>query len=393
VDLVKKGSGFEDIDEEEGDEEADVFLPDSKKKPEKDPDIEVKPTDESADHTYEEEIGDWRNKDIVIGSIVVSPGEIAHLKVKISEGYTARPVHIPVSVINGVHPGPTVFLTAAIHGDELNGVEIVREVIYDLDHNKINGALVCIPVVNVPGFYNSSRYLPDRRDLNREFPGDPYGNAAERIAYRIFQIIAQCDYGIDLHTASKGRSNMPHIRGDIDDPDVLRMAKAFGTEVIIDHPGTRGSLRRNAVENSIPTILLEAGEHNKFEPEIIRCGYQGVLNVLVELGVSEGDIQTPPFRVIVKTTEWVRASRGGIMDILTHPRALVYEGDELATVSNPFRKEREVIRAPLTGMVVGIATNPLVFPGSPVCHLVKLDKTLSKVEEELKKDSGSAVPL
>lgn len=320
------------------------------------------------------------NDDINIGNVCISPGSTSLLKLKISEGFTSQPVHIPVSVINGSHPGPKLFITAAIHGDELNGVEVVRQLIYEVDLTQLHGALVLIPVVNVLGFENSSRYLPDRRDLNRVFPGHPSGSAAERIADKVFHIAMQCDYGIDIHTAATGRSNMPHIRADMSNASCRRMAKAFGTTVIIDHPGVKRSMRYNTTEAKVPTILLEAGESNKFEPRMVSNALRGVLNVLNELGMLKGTTHEPPFRVIVKTTEWVRVDNGGLMDIKVNPGDLVEQGDLLATVENPFGLERETVKAPFTGMIVGVATNPLVFPGGPVCHLVKIDKALEKVK-------------
>jgi len=320
---------------------------------------------------------------ITIGNVTVPQGTTSHLKVKISESFTSQPVHIPISVINGAHPGPTFFISAALHGDELNGVEVVRRLIYEVDLAQLHGALVLIPVVNVLGFEASTRYLPDRRDLNRVFPGHPTGAAAERIADKIYNIGLKCNYAIDLHTAAVGRFNMPHVRADMTYPEARRMAKAFGTEIIMDHPGIKHSLRYNLTENKVPSILLEAGQSNRFEPAMVQVGLQGVLNVLYEYGMLKGEKKEPLFRVIVKTTEWVRVERGGLLDLRIKPRMVVNEGDILAFVENPFGKEREIVKAPFTGMVVGVATNPLVFPGGPVCHLVKIDKALDKVRAAL----------
>jgi len=320
---------------------------------------------------------------ITIGNVSVAQGTTSHLKVKISESFTSQPVHIPISVINGAHPGPVLFIAAALHGDELNGVEIVRRLIYEVDLAQLHGALVLMPVVNVLGFEASSRYLPDRRDLNRVFPGHPSGPAAERIADKVFNIGLKCNYAIDIHTASTGRFNMPHVRADMSNVECRRMAKAFGTEIIIDHPGVKHSMRYNLTENKVPMILLEAGQSNRFEPAMVNVGLQGVMNVLYELGMLKGEKKEPAFRVIVKTTEWVRVDNGGLLDLRARPRLLVNEGDVLAVVENPFGKERETVKAPFTGMVVGVTTNPLVFPGGPVCHLVKIDKALEKVKAAL----------
>jgi hypothetical protein len=329
---------------------------------------------------------------IIIGNMTVSQGTTSHLKVKISESYTSQPVHIPISVINGAHPGPTVFISAALHGDELNGVEVVRRLIYEVDLAQLHGALVLVPVVNVLGFESSTRYLPDRRDLNRVFPGNPTGPGAERIADKIYNIALSCNYTIDLHTAAVGRFNMPHVRADMTNAEARRMAKAFGTEIIMDNTGVKHSLRYNLTENKVPSILLEAGQSNRFEPAMVQVGLQGVLNVLYEFGMLKGEKKEPLFRVIVKTTEWVRVERGGLLDLRIKPRTIVNEGDIVAFVENPFGKEREIVKAPFAGMVVGVATNPLVFPGGPVCHLVKIDKALDKVKAVLAASEG-AVPV
>jgi uncharacterized protein len=329
---------------------------------------------------------------ITIGNVSVSQGTTSHLKVKISESFTSQSVHIPISVINGAHLGPTLFIAAALHGDELNGVEVVRRLIYEVDLAQLHGSLVLMPVVNVLGFEASSRYLPDRRDLNRVFPGHPSGAAGERIANKIFNIGLKCNYAIDIHTASTGRYNMPHVRADMSIPDCRRMAKAFGSEIIIDHPGVKHSMRFNMTENKVPMILLEAGQSNRFEPAMVNVGLQGVMNVLYELGMMKGEKKEPAFRVIVKTTEWVRVDNGGLLDLRVKPRSLVTEGDVLAVVENPFGKEQETVKAPFTGMVVGVATNPLVFPGGPVCHLVKIDKALEKVKAALALGELSKAP-
>jgi len=161
------------------------------------------------------------------------------------------------------------------------------------------------------------------------------------------------------------------------------MARAFGTEIIIDQTGVKHSMRCALTENKVPTILLEAGQSNRFEPAMVNMGLQGVMNVLYELGMMKGEKKEPAFRVIVKTTEWVRVDEGGLLDLRVKPRSLVTEGDVVAVVESPFGKEQETIKAPFTGMVVGVVTNPLVFPGGPVCHLVKIDKALEKVKTAL----------
>lgn len=326
----------------------------------------------------------WQNKPIVIGGVETSPGETRTFAVKVSEYADTTPMKIPLIVVNGKDPGPTLLVNAAIHGDELNGVEVVRELIFEVDHSAMRGCLVCVPVVNVSGFLNSTRYLPDRRDLNRAFPGNPKGNMAERIAYEfIEQVVRKCDYVLDFHTAAEGRDNMPHTRADMEKPEVRRIARAFGSRVIINNEGSRSTLRYSSIKAGIPAITIEMGEAHHFQFDYIKEGLAGVLNVMVELKMIDGTVLSPPFRTIVRQTEWLRAAHGGILLMKTKPETLAYEGDLLATVTSPFGTAVDRVVAPFTGIVVGVTTEPLAEPGSPICHIVKVDKTLETVKREL----------
>ena len=321
-------------------------------------------------------------EELKIGGKIIHPGEIQEILLKISEFYTAQPVNIPVTVVRGVDEGPRVFLTAAIHGDELNGVEIVRTIMTELDPKGLKGTVLCTPVLNRWGFLSHSRYLPGRRDLNRYFPGDPQGNLAHRVAHKIFtEIVQKAEYGVDLHTAGAGRTNLAHIRGDLDNEKVRRMAKAFGTEIIMDQPAAGGTLRAAATRAGIPTIILEAGETFRFQRGMVARGTAGIRNVLADLGMIQHPIQEPRFQVIVKVSEWIRAERGGILDIRVKPGDLIYEGTGVAVVSTPFGREVTTLQSPLTGLVIGITTIPLVQPGDPICHIAKLEKTLHTVEK------------
>ncbi len=323
--------------------------------------------------------------DMEIGGTSIEPGRVHEIRIKLSESYGSTAVYMPITVVRGVMPGPTVYMTAAVHGDEINGVEIVRQLTYTLDPERLRGTVISVPIVNVPGFNNRSRYLPDGRDLNRTFPGTPHGSQTSRIASTLFQeIVQKSQYGIDFHTATAGRRNMPHIRADVEHAETRRIARAFGANVILHGKGRKGSLRKEAVKTGVASIAFEAGEADRFEAEAVERGIQGAFNVLAELRMLEDWRKVePPYQVIVKTGEWVRADRGGIVNVLPHPGDLVYAGDEIGVISNPYGRELTGIKAPFTGLVVGLTVNPLVNPGSPVCHLVKLDKTLPVVEEAL----------
>jgi predicted deacylase len=320
-----------------------------------------------------------------ISGIRVEPGESREIYLKVSESFLSGSIQIPLHVIRGTNPGPKAFVMAAVHGDEINGVDIVRKLIFDIDHEKLSGTLIAIPVVNIPGFLSQTRYLPYHRDLNRFFPGKRAGNNADRMAYKLFQeIVRKCDFGIDLHTAAQGRANLPHVRGDMSNPRVRKLARAFGSTILINQRGVPGSLRREATDAGVPTILFEAGETGRFSPKISQTGLKGVLNVLSEVGMWPAHERTrPSFQVIVQESEWIRAEKGGILDLEARAGDLIYEGDHLGSILNPFGKMVTEIRAPHTGIVIGVTKEPLTIPGTGMIHIAKLKKTLATVERAL----------
>jgi hypothetical protein len=324
-----------------------------------------------------------------VSGIEIQPGETREIYLKVSESFLSSSILIPVTVIRGTKPGPTAFISAAIHGDEINGIDIVRRLIFDIDHENLAGTLIAIPVVNIPGFLGQTRYLPYHRDLNRFFPGKKNGNNAERIAYRLFkEVVSKCDFGIDLHTASSGRSNLPHLRGDMSDPEVRKLARAFGATVLVNQPGVRGSLRREATQAGVPTILFEAGEAGRFSKRVSQAGLRGVLNVLAEMKMWPSPRhKRPPFQVIVRESQWVRAEKGGILDLDIRPGDLIYKGDTIGTILNPFGRTVTEIRAPATGIIIGITTQPITVPGTGIAHVARLKKTLAHVERKLEKEA------
>ena len=332
---------------------------------------------------------DSSNTHFSISGTRVAPGETKEIYLKVSESYLASSIQIPVTVIRGRRPGPTAFVMAAVHGDEINGADIVRRLMFDIDHEKLTGTLIAVPVVNIPGFLAQSRYLPYHRDLNRFFPGKKRGNNAERIAHRLFnEIIVKCDFGIDLHTAADGRLNLPHVRGDMNNPRVRNLARAFGATIMINQKGAHGSLRREATDAGVPTIIFEAGETRRFSHKVSIAGMKGVLNVLSEMGMWPSPLheqKRPPFQVIVRASEWIRAEKGGILDLDIRPGDLLYEGDRMGAILNPFGRTVTEIRAPVTGIVIGVTTAPLTIPGTAMVHVARLKKTLPLVERSLSK--------
>jgi len=316
----------------------------------------------------------------------VDPGERADIRYTISETYLGDPVRIPVSIVNGEQPGPTVFLSAASHGDELNGIEVVREVSHEWSHANLHGTLVCLPVLNVPGFVTQQRYLPVYdRDLNRSFPGNDASTSAKRMAEQIFQnFIAPCDFGLDFHTSTRGRTNMLHVRADMADDDVVRLARSFGSNVVIDSEGSSGTLRHEATEAGVPTVTVEMGEAHRFQRGLIDRALAGVQSVLAGHGVYPTEaVDLPAWWTVVTTDQktWIRADDGGLVDMHYERGDLVREGDAICSISNPFKTDVVDVDAPFTGLLVGKLENPVVYPGNPLVHLVELDASTQRAYE------------
>ncbi|MFC5367348.1 succinylglutamate desuccinylase/aspartoacylase family protein [Salinirubrum litoreum] len=317
----------------------------------------------------------------------VDPGETQNIRYGISETYLGDPVRIPVTIINGAREGPTVFLSAAAHGDELNGIEVVREVAHEWNLDDLAGTLVCMPVLNVPGFLAQQRYLPIYdRDLNRSFPGHETSTSAKRMAYRIFHnFVEPCDFGLDFHTSTRGRTNTLHVRADMSDPEVARLAQAFGTNIILDGAGPDGTLRGEATRRGTPTITIEMGEAHRFQRELIDEALAGVESVFAEYGLQETPtVRWPGWRTIITDDQektWIRADAGGIVDMHHDVGSLVEAGDRICTLTNPFKDDNVTVEAPFTGLLVGVLENPVVYPGNPLCHLVELDERVRRVVE------------
>lgn len=316
----------------------------------------------------------------------VAPGERASLSAKISKSYLGSEVRIPIMVWRGEQPGPTVAVTAAVHGDEINGTGVIRRIIRETPFDLLSGTLVLVPVVNLFGYERNSRYLPDRRDLNRSFPGSITGSLASRLGYSFFdQVIKRCDYCIDLHTAAVRRTNFPNVRADMTSPQIAAFARAFGAELVVSGTGPDGSLRSEACKVGCPTIILEAGEVWKVEPTVLEFAVRGITNCLKSLGMVEGKRTRPAYRIETDATKWVRAADGGFLEFHVAPGDIVEEGDPIATNTDLFGVEQNLIRAPRDGVVLGMTTIPSVSPGDPVCNLAfprqkKLKEAMIAVE-------------
>lgn len=317
-----------------------------------------------------------RQPKLVVGGVEIKAGEVRDVFLPYSETYLGQRTELPVRVIRGREFGPSVFFTGAIHGDELTGAGIVRELLFDRLPELRRGTLYCVPVVNTYGLENHSRYLPDRRDLNRAFPGGQGGNMTSRLAYVLMnEVIRRCDFGVDFHSAAVRRTNYPNIRADMKIPEVANLARTFGCELIVDGKGPEGSLRRTAVKESVPTVILEAGEVWKIEGGVVEIGVRGSLNVLRHLGMVDGEVERPLFQVTVRRTTWVRAERGGFLAFHAKTGDVVRKGQPLATNYGVFGAERRFIEAPDYGIILGMSTMPAVKPGEPVYHLAVISES------------------
>jgi predicted deacylase len=323
----------------------------------------------------------------------VMPGTSQRLSWSATELFEGVPVSTPVLVINGEQPGPTLCLTAAVHGDELNGIEMVRRVMHDLSPAEVSGAIIGIPIVNVQGFRRGSRYLPDRRDLNRYFPGNPTGSAAARIAHSFFiNVVAKCDALVDLHTGSNDRANLPQIRADLRDPDVVTLTQGFGSMVILHSTPTVGTLRHAATRAGIPSLTLEAGGPSQLELNEVRHGVKGIETLMNTLGmIKKRSLWGDPEPVYYRSS-WVRADNGGILLADVSLGSTVREGDLLGTINDPMSNARSELRSPYSGRIIGMARNQVVMPGFAAFHVgiqtaeppteVADDTVLSKQQSE-----------
>ncbi|KPK12745.1 MAG: succinylglutamate desuccinylase [Acidithiobacillales bacterium SG8_45] len=293
--------------------------------------------------------------------------------------YTHTPMTVPVHVVTGKKSGPRLFISAAIHGDEINGVEIIRRVLKLPALKRLMGTLIAVPIVNVHGLINHSRYLPDRRDLNRSFPGSEKGSLAARLANTFMrEIVEKSTHGIDLHTGAMHRSNLPQIRANLDDKETDRLARAFQVPVIISSTLRDGSLREAAAECGIPMLLYEAGEALRFDEVSIRAGVKGIINVMRALEMLPPSRSTPRKQlepVVARSSAWVRAPGSGILRAMVPLGARVKKDTLLGVVADPFGAREVNIMAPVNGIIIGKTQLPLVNEGNALYHIARFESS------------------
>ncbi len=324
---------------------------------------------------------------ITICDTTIAPGTQAIIDLPVSPLYTQTPMNIPVHVINGKKPGPVLLVCAAVHGDEINGVEIIRRLLNKRLLKSLEGTLIAVPIVNIFGFIYHSRYLPDRRDLNRSFPGSKEGSMASRMSYIFMhEILEQCTHGIDFHTGGAHRTYLPQVHANLTKKKTLRLAKAFGVPVLLDVKEQDNSLRAVAAKYKIPFLIYEAGEALRLDELSIRVGLKGILNVMRELKMlkktAHATLRAKPF--IAHSSTWLRAEQSGL---LLSPMALghrVLKKQILAHIADPISGKSTEVLSPTKGIIIGRTHLPLVNEGDALFQIAKFEKSkkvLAEVQE------------
>lgn len=330
-------------------------------------------------------------KELIIGGETILPGKTVQIEMPVVRLYTDTDICMPVHVIRSKHDGPTVFVSAAVHGDELNGIETIRRLIKQKSLRLTCGTVIFVPMVNVYGVLNQSRYMPDRRDLNRCFPGSTKGSLAGIVARTFLnEIVSKCDYGIDLHTGAIHRSNLPQIRANLKDETTAELAEAFGVPVMLNSDLRDGSLRQAAVELGVRILLYEAGQALRFDELSIRAGVRGIQNVLQHLGMlqrrgakrsNKAKAAVTPF--IANTSAWMRATASGIVNNRKNLGDQVEKGDVLATIGDPFGKIFDSVLASRSGIIIGKQNIPLVQQGDAMFHIAYFSEQDQEIAENI----------
>lgn len=327
-------------------------------------------------------------KPLMINGITFARGTKSTVELPVGRLYTHAPMTMPVHVIRGKKSGPRLFISAAVHGDEINGVEIIRRLLKLPALKRLKGTIIAVPIVNVHGLINHSRYLPDRRDLNRSFPGSEKGSIAARLAHLLMsEIVSQSTHGIDLHTGAIHRSNLPQIRANLDDEETDKLARAFNVPVIISANLRDGSLREAAATHGIPMLLYEAGEALRFDEVSIRAGVKGIINVMRTLEML------PPSRnkskkvfdpMVARSSSWVRAPDSGMLRTMVPLGSRVKKDTLLGMVSDPFGETETPVTSTYNGIVIGRTNLPLVNEGDALFHIARFERVVeaaNKVDE------------
>ncbi len=284
----------------------------------------------------------------------------------------ATPLDMRLEVVRGLADGPVVLICGCIHGDELNGFEIIRRVVDLLQPDRLKGTVVAAPIVNVFGFLHESRYLPDRRDLNRVFPGRKRGSQASRLAYDFFYtVVEKCEFGIDLHTGPLGRYNLPQARGDFGNDELMDLARAFGAPVMFHSRPGKGTIRRAARDAGIPMLLYEGGEAMRFDRESINIGVDGILRVLHAKDMIESAPEVEEPTREASKTKWMRARDSGVLRLSRMSGDEVGSKERVGSIGDALAARPRRVSAPFEGMIVSHVTRPLVSEGDAILRFAE----------------------
>lgn len=309
-------------------------------------------------------------RDVVIGGHEIKPGEFRDININIARLPSHTQIDTPMYIYRARQDGPTLALMAGMHGDEINGMEIVRRII-DLGYNRVNcGTVICMPVINIYGFLNYSREVPDGKDINRSFPGNRNGSLASRVAWHVtHDIIPHIDYGVDFHTGGAMRTNYPQVRCMMQEKKNVDLANAFCAPFTIDSPFRPQSLRLTASKKGKNIIVYEGGESVRFDQYAIEQGINGTLRLMKHLGmIDKAPEPTEPNRV-VWSSSWIRAKNAGLFQPAVACGQLIRKDQTIGAITDPFGEFKESIKSPATGYVVGLNNNPVVNTGDALLHV------------------------
>lgn len=328
---------------------------------------------------------------IEIAGVTIQPGTAQNVTLPLSILPNHAAFDLDMRVIHGVRPGKRLFVCSTIHGDELNGIEIIRRLLASSSIRHLRGTLITIPIVNLFGLLLRSRYLPDRRDLNRSFPGSPDGSSAAQLAHTFLtEIVEKCTHGIDLHTGSDNRLNLPQIRCDFENSETLRLALSFGSPIILKSKIREGSLREAAEKLGIPTLTYEGGEAMRFNEFAIRDGVSGILRVMsaLEMIPAEKCSAVKESPVVSPSSRWLRSPATGVVRHTCLLGDKVLKGDVVAKVADSLGVNTIEVVAPFDGVVIGKTQNPLAYRGDALFNIAwvsdptKAQATIEEFEQE-----------
>ena len=318
-----------------------------------------------------------KNEDLFILDQKIKPGESKTIHFSFAKLYTSTKVEIPIIVERAIEPGPVILMTAGIHGDEINGVEVVRQVIAKKINKPKRGTIICVPILNIFGFLNASREFPDGRDLNRVFPGSKTGSLASRVAYHFTKkILPLADLCLDFHTGGSSRFNAAQIRITKEDDNLAALAETFGAPFIVNSPNIDKTYRATCKKLNIPILLFEGGKSLESNKHIVKTGVDGVMRILSEKNMLADEFSAPskPESIIlIESSKWIRAQKSGLLHVKIDCNKHVEKGEFLATITDPYGTMRFKVLAPNEGYIINVNHAPIVYQGDAIFHISTKD--------------------